>query len=178
MIHSCSKIIHSMISCVVSAPSVTSRSSVFTRGRRARCRRITPGLVDLLKRYHPLYLNTQFNHPDEITLQASAACSPLADAGIPLGCQTVVLKGVNDSAVTMQHLLRSLLKVRVKPYYLHHADPVKGTSHLRTSFACGRSIMKTLRANMSGLAVPQYAFGLPRGGGKVPVPSTGFPEYE
>ncbi len=140
--------------------------------------RITPALAALLKRYHPLYLNTQFNHPDEITPQATAACALLTDAGIPLGCQTVLLKGVNDSVETMQNLLRALLKIRVKPYYLHHADPVKGTAHLRTTVDCGLAIMQTLKSRISGLAIPRYVIDLPGGGGKIPVPPTGVPGSE
>ena len=139
--------------------------------------RITPTLAAILTRFHPLYLNTQFNHPDEITPQARAACALLADAGIPLGCQTVLLKGVNDSAETMKSLLQGLLKIRVKPYYLHHADPVKGTAHLRTTVACGLAIMQAVKTQVSGLAVPQYVIDLPGGGGKIPVPPTGCPGY-
>jgi lysine 2,3-aminomutase len=139
--------------------------------------RITPALAALLTRFHPLYLNTQFNHPDEITPQARAACALLADAGIPLGCQTVLLKGVNDSAETMKSLLQGLLRIRVKPYYLHHADPVKGTAHLRTTVACGLAIMQAVKTQVSGLAVPQYVIDLPGGGGKIPVPPTGCPGY-
>jgi lysine 2,3-aminomutase len=140
--------------------------------------RITQALAALLKRYHPLYLNTQFNHPDEITPQATAACALLTDAGIPLGCQTVLLKGVNDSVETMQNLLRALLKIRVKPYYLHHSDPVKGTAHLRTTVDCGLAIMQTLKSQISGLAIPRYVIDLPGGGGKIPVPPTGVPGSE
>ncbi len=139
--------------------------------------RITPALAALLKRFHPLYLNTQFNHPDEITPQAKAASTLLAGAGIPLGCQTVLLKGVNDSAETMKSLLQGLLKIRVKPYYLHHADPVKGTAHLRTTVDCGLAIMQAVKTQVSGLAVPQYVIDLPGGGGKIPVPPTGCPGY-
>jgi lysine 2,3-aminomutase len=139
--------------------------------------RITPALVALLKRFHPLYFNTQFNHPDEITPQATAACALLADAGIPLGCQTVLLKGINDSAETMQNQLRALLKIRVKPYYLHHADPVKGTAHLRTTVACGLAIMQAVRSRVSGMAIPRYVIDLP-GGGKIPVLPTGYQGYE
>ena len=138
--------------------------------------RITPALVALLKRFHPLYLNTQFNHPAEITPQATAACTLLADAGIPLGCQTVLLKGVNDTSDTMRRLLQTLLKIRVKPYYLHHADPVKGSAHLRTTVACGLAIMQAVRSQVSGTAIPQYVIDLPGGGGKIPVPPTGYPE--
>ena len=140
--------------------------------------RITPDLVAILKKYHPLYLNTQFNHPAEITPQATAACTHLVDVGIPMGCQSVLLKGVNDSPETMQNLWQALLKIRVKPYYLHHADPVKGTAHLRTSIACGLSIMQNIRSKVSGMAIPQYVIDLPGGRGKIPVPPTGIPGYK
>ena len=140
--------------------------------------RITPDLVAVLKQYHPLYLNTQFNHPDELTPQATAACTLLVDAGIPTGCQSVLLKGVNDSPETMQNLWLALLKIRVKPYYLHHADPVKGTAHLRTPIACGLSIMRTVRSQLSGMAIPQYVIDLPGGGGKIPIPPSGIPGYK
>jgi len=93
----------------------------------------------------------------------------LADAGIPLGCQTVLLRGVNDRPHIMTALMRKLLSMRVKPYYLHHADPVKGTGHFRTSIDSGLNIMKALRSRVSGLCVPQYVIDLPAGGGKVPL---------
>ena len=140
--------------------------------------RITSDIVALLKRYPPLYLNTQFNHPCEITPRATAACALLANAGIPLGCQSVLLKGVNDSPDTMQNLLQALLKIRVKPYYLHHADPVKGTAHLRTTVDCGLAIIQAVRSRISGMAIPQYVIDLPGSGGKIPVPPTGIPGYE
>ena len=140
--------------------------------------RITPDLVAVLKKYHPLYFNTQFNHPDEMTPQATAACTLLLDAGIPMGCQSVLLKGVNDSPETMQNLWQALLKIRVKPYYLHHADPVKGTTHLRTTIACGLSIMQTVRSQISGMGIPQYVVDLPEGGGKIPVPPAGISGYK
>jgi lysine 2,3-aminomutase len=135
--------------------------------------RVTEALAALLREYHPLYLNTQFNHPDEITPEAAAACIRLADAGIPLGCQSVLLKGVNDRPEIMVRLMRTLLSVRVKPYYLHHADPVCGTAHLRTSVACGLSIMRELQNRLPGMAVPRYMIDLPSGGGKIPM----HPQY-
>ncbi|MBU1170650.1 MAG: KamA family radical SAM protein [Proteobacteria bacterium] len=128
--------------------------------------RITENLVRTLSTYHPLYLNTHFNHPDEITEQAAQACARLADSGIPLGCQTVLLKGVNDTPEIMVSLMRKLIKIRVKPYYLHHPDPVAGTAHFRPSLETGFHIMKALRGHISGIAVPQYMIDLPGGKGK------------
>ena len=135
--------------------------------------RITAPLVGILRRFHPLYVNTQFNHPDEISPEAAGACGRLADAGIPLGCQTVLLKGINDDAAVMKRLMQRLLKIRVKPYYIHHADPVEGTGHLRTSIQTGLDIMGALRGHLSGQGVPQYMLDLPDGGGKIPL----LPEY-
>lgn len=131
--------------------------------------RITHRLAAILKRFQPLWINTHFNHPDEITSEAASACSILSNAGIPLGCQTVLLKGVNDNPLIMRDLFRKLLRIRVKPYYLHHADPVKGTSHFRTSLKTGLKIMKTLRGNISGMGMPYYVVDLPGGKGKVPL---------
>ncbi len=131
--------------------------------------RITPDLCTLLKKFHPLYINTHFNHPDEITADSAAACAQLADAGIPLGNQTVLLKGVNDSVETMRSLLTGLLAIRVKPYYLHQMDLVQGTAHFRTSVRTGLEIVRGLRGHISGLAVPHYVIDLPGGKGKVAV---------
>ena len=131
--------------------------------------RISKELADLFKRFHPVYINTHFNHPDEITPEAARACTYLADAGVPLGCQTVLLKGVNDTPRTMKQLMQRLLKIRVRPYYIHHADPVRGTGHFRTPVKVGLKIMKALRGNLSGMCVPQYMIDLPGGGGKVPM---------
>jgi lysine 2,3-aminomutase len=131
--------------------------------------RITPELCNLLKRHHPLYLNTHFNHPVEVTPEAAGACARLADAGIPLGNQTVLLKGVNDDPAVMTLLMQRLLAIRVRPYYLHQMDLVRGTGHFRTSVACGVRIMATLRGHTSGLANPYYVIDLPGGKGKVPV---------
>lgn len=131
--------------------------------------RVTSDLCSLLKRFHPLYINTHFNHPAEITLDSSRACSMLADAGIPLGNQTVLLRGVNDSVETMRELLTGLLSLRVRPYYIHQMDLVRGTGHFRTSVAKGLEIIRALRGHVSGLAVPQYVIDLPDGKGKVPI---------
>ena len=131
--------------------------------------RITADLCNLLKTFHPLYINTHFNHPDEITVDSSAACAMLADAGIPLGNQTVLLKGVNDSVDTMRSLMTGLLALRVKPYYLHQMDLVQGTAHFRTSVHAGLEIIRGLRGHISGLAVPHYVIDLPGGKGKVAV---------
>jgi lysine 2,3-aminomutase len=131
--------------------------------------RITDPLCALLKRFAPLYLNTHFNHPRELTPQAAAACGKLADAGIPLGNQTVLLRGVNDDSRTMAELFRGLLKIRVRPYYLHQMDLARGTAHFRTSVRTGLKIMKQLRGPVSGLAVPHYVIDLPGGKGKVPL---------
>lgn len=135
--------------------------------------RVTHDLVDVLKQAAPVYINIQFNHPDEITEQASQACVQLVDAGIPLGSQTVLLKGINDDPDIMMRLMRKLLKIRVKPYYLHHGDPVAGTGHFRTSIKKGLEIMHHLRGRFSGMGVPSYMIDLPKGGGKVPL----LPEY-
>jgi lysine 2,3-aminomutase len=133
--------------------------------------RVTPKLVRLLKRHHPLYVNTHFNHPREITAAAAKACARLADAGIPLGNQTVLLKGVNDEPFVMRELMQRLLAIRVRPYYIHQMDLVKGTAHFRTPVADGLAVIKALRGHTSGLAVPHYVIDLPGGKGKVDVSS-------
>lgn len=131
--------------------------------------RITPQLCTMLKEYHPLYINTHFNHPDEITAASSKACALLADAGIQLGNQTVLLRGVNDSVEIMQRLNTGLLAIRVRPYYLHQMDLVQGTAHFRTSVSTGLEIIRGLRGHVSGLAVPHYVIDLPGGKGKVAI---------
>jgi lysine 2,3-aminomutase len=133
--------------------------------------RVTPRLAKLLKRHHPLFVNTHFNHPDEITAQSAAACARLADAGIPLGNQTVLLRGVNDDPAVMRRLMQRLLTIRVRPYYLHQMDLVKGTAHFRTSVTRGVAVVDALRGHTSGMAVPHYVIDLPGGKGKVEVPS-------
>jgi lysine 2,3-aminomutase len=131
--------------------------------------RVTAALAAMLGRFPPLYVNIQFNHPDELTPEAEAACKKLADAGIPLGSQTVLLKGINDDPPTMMRLMRILLKNRIRPYYLHHADPVAGTGHFRTGLAAGLCILRHLQGRISGMGIPRYMIDLPNGGGKAPV---------
>jgi lysine 2,3-aminomutase len=131
--------------------------------------RVTPELAYMLRRYHPVYINTHFNHPKEINSASRAASAILSDAGIPLGNQTVLLKGVNDDPAVMSELMCGLLSMRIKPYYLHQMDLVKGTSHFRTSVRAGLKIMESLRGHVSGLAVPYYVIDLPEGKGKVPL---------
>ncbi len=131
--------------------------------------RITLRLSRMLKRNHPLYVNTHFNHPLEITPQSTEACARLADAGIPLGNQTVLLRGVNDDPEVMKKLMQKLLTIRVRPYYLHQSDLVKGTRHFRTSVEKGLEIMAALRGHTSGLATPYYVVDLQGGKGKVPI---------
>ncbi|MEA3363869.1 MAG: KamA family radical SAM protein [Thermodesulfobacteriota bacterium] len=131
--------------------------------------RITDQLCAMLKSFQPLYLNTHFNHPRELTEQAAEACARLADAGIVLGNQTVLLRGVNDQPEIISDLFRGLLKMRVRPYYLHHMDLTRGTGHFRTPVKTGMKIMRTLRGPVSGLASPHYVIDLPGGKGKVPL---------
>ena len=131
--------------------------------------RITPELAAMLKKYHPLYVNVHFNHPDEITEESARALNLLADAGIPLGNQAVLLKGVNDDPAVMKRLMQKLLTVRVRPYYIYQADCVKGTAHFRTTVEKGIEIMQALRGWTSGMAVPYYVIDAPGGGGKIPI---------
>ena len=141
-------------------------------GTRVPCTlpsRVTPRLAAMLKRYHPLFINTHFNHPAEITPEAAQACGYLADAGIPLGCQTVLLRGVNDDPDIIRELLYRLIRIRVKPYYLFQADQTKGTSHFRTTVDTGFAIMRQLIGHISGMAIPTFALDAPGGGGKIPL---------
>lgn len=131
--------------------------------------RITPALVSMLRRYHPVWMNTQFNHSREITPESARACELLVDAGIPLGNQSVLLKGINDCPAVMKQLLHDLLKIRVRPYYIYQCDLSQGLGHFRTSIATGIEIMELLRGHTSGLAVPTYVVDMPGGGGKIPV---------
>jgi lysine 2,3-aminomutase len=135
--------------------------------------RITAELCDIVKRYHPVYVNVHFNHPDELTPPAVTALAHLADAGIPLGSQTVLLKGVNDDPAIMKELMQRLLMARVKPYYIYQADVVAGAEHFRTAVEKGIEIISALRGWTSGLGVPHYVIDAPGGGGKIPI----LPEY-
>ena len=131
--------------------------------------RITPELINILKKYHPLYMSIHFTHPDELTLETQKACNMLADAGIPLGSQSVLLKGINDNVDTFRRLNKGLLKIRVRPYYIYQCDPIKGSLHFRTDIQVGLDIIKGLRGFTSGYAVPHYVIDAPKGGGKIPL---------
>ncbi|MGE5586883.1 MAG: lysine 2,3-aminomutase [Clostridia bacterium] len=131
--------------------------------------RITPELCDMLKKYHPLWVNTHFNHPKEVTPESRKACEMLADAGIPLGNQSVLLRGVNDCPHVMKKLVHELVKMRVRPYYIYQCDLSMGLEHFRTSVAKGIEIIEHLRGHTSGFAVPTFVVDVPGGGGKIPV---------
>jgi lysine 2,3-aminomutase len=131
--------------------------------------RVTPALVRMLRRHHPLWLSLHFTHPDECTPETARACRRLADAGIPLGSQTVLLRGVNDDVAVMKALMHRLLMMRVRPYYLYQCDPISGSAHFRTSVAQGLEIIRGLRGWTTGYAVPTYVIDAPGGGGKIPL---------
>ena len=131
--------------------------------------RITPELISMLKRYAPIWISMHFNHPAEITREVKSCCDMLADNGFVLGSQTVLLKGINDKPYIMKRLMHELVKIRVRPYYIYQCDPVRGTSHFRTSVTCGIHIMDKLRGYTSGYAVPTYVIDAPGGGGKIAV---------
>lgn len=131
--------------------------------------RITPELVAMLSKYHPIWLNTHFNHSNEITEESSEACARLANAGIPLGNQSVLLRGVNDSVEVMKKLMCNLVKIRVRPYYIYQCDLSMGLEHFRTPVSKGIEIIEGLRGHISGYAVPTFVVDAPGGGGKIPV---------
>jgi lysine 2,3-aminomutase len=131
--------------------------------------RITRELVRVLRRYHPIWMSLHFIHPDECTPETAQACARLADAGIPLGSQSVLLQGVNDSVETMRQLVHRLLLMRVRPYYLYQCDPISGSSHFRTPVSKGLEIIAGLRGHTTGYAVPMYVIDAPGGGGKIPL---------
>jgi len=158
--------IEDIIARIRAIPSV----EVIRIGSRTPCtlpQRITPELCRMLEKYHPLYLNTQFNHPKEITPEAEQACARLASAGIPLANQSVLLRGINDDPVTMKTLCRELMRIRVRPYYVYQCQTLKGTRHFRTPIECGIEIMRSLQGYTSGLAVPKYVLDTPYG--KIPI---------
>ncbi len=131
--------------------------------------RITPQLCRMLRKHHPLWMSLHFLHPDECTPESYQACTRLADAGIPLGSQTVLLQGVNDDVETMKRLVHRLLVMRVRPYYLYQCDPIRGSSHFRTPVSKGLEIIQGLRGHTTGYAVPNYVIDAPGGGGKIPL---------
>lgn len=135
--------------------------------------RITPQLVRVLRKFHPLWMSLHFTHPAECTAESYLACARLADAGIPLGSQTVLLKDINDQVDTMKKLVHHLLRMRVRPYYLYQCDPISGSGHFRTPVENGLEIIRGLRGFTSGYAVPTYVIDAPGGGGKIPL----MPDY-
>ena len=135
--------------------------------------RITDDLANMLKKYHPIWLNTHFNHPDEITPESTEACAKLANAGVPLGNQSVLLRGVNDCSNIMRRLVHGLVKMRVRPYYIYQCDLSMGLEHFRTPVSKGIEIIESLRGHTSGYAVPTFVVDAPGGGGKTPV----MPQY-
>ena len=135
--------------------------------------RITPELCDMLKKYHPVWINTHFNHPNEVTAESRRACEMLADAGIPLGNQSVLLRGVNDCVHVMKNLVHELVKMRVRPYYIYQCDLSMGLEHFRTPVSKGIEIIEGLRGHTSGFCIPTFVVDAPGGGGKTPV----MPQY-
>ena len=135
--------------------------------------RVTPRLVAMLRKYHPLYINVHFNHPKEVTPETKKACEMLADGGFPLGNQTVLLKGMNDSPIIMKKLVHDLVRIRVRPYYLYQCDLSLGIGHFRTSVSKGIEMIENLRGHTSGFCVPSFVVDAPGGGGKTPV----MPDY-
>jgi lysine 2,3-aminomutase len=131
--------------------------------------RVTPQLLAMVRRYHPVWMSLHFMHPAEVTPEVHEACGRLADAGIPLGSQTVLCRGVNDSVETMRDLVHRLLKARVRPYYLYQCDPITGSAHLRTPIEKGLEIVQGLRGHTTGYAVPTFVVDAPGGGGKIPL---------
>ena len=131
--------------------------------------RITDEFVAMLKKYHPIWINTHFNHPNEITKEAEQACTKIVDAGIPLGNQSVLLRGINDNSQTMKELLLKLVHMRVRPYYLYQCDLSQGIGHFRTNVETGIQIMHDLTGYISGYAVPKFVIDAPNGGGKIPI---------
>ncbi len=129
--------------------------------------RITPELVRMLRRFHPVWMSLHFTHPDELTPETALACERLADAGLPLGSHTVLLKGINDDVQTLRRLMLGLVKLRVRPYYLFQCDPVPGSLHFRTPVSRGLELLDQLRGHISGYAVPNYVIDAPGGGGKI-----------
>lgn len=140
--------------------------------------RITKSLISILRKYHPLYMSIHFTHPDEFTPEVKEACTRIADAGIPMGSQTVLLKGINDSVETMKSLMHNLLKVRVRPYYIYQCDPIPGSAHFRTPVSKGIEIIKGLRGFTSGYAIPSFVIDAPGGGGKIPLLPDYYQGYE
>jgi lysine 2,3-aminomutase len=131
--------------------------------------RVTPALCRMLRRFHPLWMSLHVMHPEELTPEVAQARGRLADAGIPLGSQTVLTRGINDDVETMKRMVHGLLKIRVRPYYLYQCDPITGSAHLRTPIEKGLEILQGLRGFTTGYAVPNFVVDAPGGGGKIPL---------
>ncbi len=131
--------------------------------------RVTPELLAIFKKYSPIWMSIHFNHPTEVTARVKHACNMIADTGIPMGSQTVLLRGVNDTPEVMKKLMHELLKIRVRPYYIYQCDPIVGSKHFRTTVATGINIIQNLRGHTTGYAVPTYVIDGPGGGGKIPI---------
>ncbi len=140
--------------------------------------RVTMDLVRMLKQYSPIWMSIHFNHPKEITKRVKFACDLLADSGIPMGSQTVLLKGINDKVVVMKKLMHELLKIRVRPYYIYQCDPILGSEHFRTPVSVGINIVEKLRGHTTGYAVPTFVIDGPGGGGKIPIAPNYIVSYE
>jgi lysine 2,3-aminomutase len=165
-----------MLERILSALRAIPHVEVIRLGTKMPCvlpHRITPKLCKVIRKYHPIYVNTHFNHPWECTPEAKRACEMVVDAGCPVGNQAVLMKGVNDDPEVMLELFRKLLAMRVRPYYLYQADMTKSTNHFRTPVRVGLEIMDKLRGHISGLGVPYYVIDAPGGGGKIPL----LPQY-
>jgi lysine 2,3-aminomutase len=161
---------------IISSLRVIPHVQIIRLGTKFPCvlpSRITDDLCNMLKKYHPIYLNTHFNHPREVTPEAQQACERLANAGIPVGCQTVLMKGINDDPEIIKELMHKLLMMRVRPYYLYQTDLTRGTNHFRARVEVGLQIIQALRGHTTGFAVPQFVIDAPGGGGKIPL----MPEY-
>ena len=161
-----------MLNWIFSELSSIEHIEVVRFGTRTPCvcpQRITPALCDTLKKYHPIWCNVQFNHPRELTKEAVKACAMLADVGIPIGNQSVLLAGINDCVYVMKELVNALVKARVRPYYIYNCDPSLGLSHFRTPVSKGIEIIEALRGHTSGFCVPTFVVDAPGGGGKIPI---------
>ncbi|MCW7753956.1 KamA family radical SAM protein [Desulfobotulus sp. H1] len=169
--------LHELLSALRRIPHVETLR-IHTRMPCTLPQRITPELVSMLRCHAPLFINTHFNHPYEITGESAFACGLLVDAGIPVGCQSVLLRGVNDNSQILKDLFRGLLRIRVKPYYLHHPDPVAGILPFRMDLAEGLGIYSKILGHISGMAVPPYMVDLPGGGGKTALSRNCFPEAD
>ncbi|MEI7999197.1 MAG: KamA family radical SAM protein [Candidatus Omnitrophota bacterium] len=161
-----------MLEYIISSVKAIPHVEFVRIGTRIPCtlpQRVTPELIAMLKRYSPIWMSVHFNHPKEITARVKHACNMIADAGIPMGSQTVLLRGVNDTPEVMKKLFHELLKIRVRPYYIYQCDPITGSRHFRTTVETGINIMQNLRGHTTGYAVPTYVIDGPGGGGKIPV---------